>query len=147
MNDDARATPLSRLLKMATKVEENEIRATVLSFLFVFSIMAAYFILRPVRDALSSDWTDEQLSWLWTSTFFFSAVAVSLYGAVISHLRLKVIVPAVYVFFSLTLVGFYAAGNTLGENDLLNRAYYVWASVLGLFHLSVFWTFLSGLYN
>ena len=147
MNDDARATPLSRLLKMATKVEENEIRATVLSFLFVFSIMAAYFILRPVRDALSSDWTDEQLSWLWTSTFFFSAVAVSLYGAVISHLRLKVIVPAVYVFFSLTLVGFYAAGSTLGENDLLNRAYYVWASVLGLFHLSVFWTFMSGLYN
>ena len=147
MNDDARATPLSRLLKMATKVEPNEIRATVLSFLFVFSIMAAYFILRPVRDALSSDWTDEQLSWLWTSTFFFSAIAVSIYGAVISHIRLKVIVPAVYVFFSLTLVGFYVAGNALGENDLLNRAYYVWASVLGLFHLSVFWTFMSGLYN
>ena len=143
MNDDARATPLSRLLK----IESNEIGATLLSFLFVFSIMAAYFILRPVRDALSSDWTDEQLSWLWTSTFFFSAIAVSLYGAVISHLRLKVIVPAVYVFFSLTLVGFYAAGSTLGENDLLNRAYYVWASVLGLFHLSVFWTFMSGLYN
>jgi AAA family ATP:ADP antiporter len=147
MNDDARATPLSRLLKTATKIESNEIRATLLSFLFVFSIMAAYFILRPVRDALSSDWTDEQLSWLWTSTFLFSAIAVSLYGAVISHLRLKVIVPAVYVFFSLTLVGFYVAGNTLGENDLLNRAYYVWASVLGLFHLSVFWTFMSGLYN
>jgi AAA family ATP:ADP antiporter len=147
MNDDARATPLSRLLKTATKIESNEIRATLLSFLFVFSIMAAYFILRPVRDALSSDWTDEQLSWLWTSTFFFSAIAVSLYGAVISHLRLKVIVPAVYVFFSLTLVGFYVAGNALGENDLLNRAYYVWASVLGLFHLSVFWTFMSGLYN
>jgi AAA family ATP:ADP antiporter len=143
MNDDARATPLSRLLK----IESNEIGATLLSFLFVFSIMAAYFILRPVRDALSSDWTDEQLSWLWTSTFLFSAIAVSLYGAVISHLRLKVIVPAVYVFFSLTLVGFYAAGSTLGENDLLNRAYYVWASVLGLFHLSVFWTFMSGLYN
>ena len=147
MNDDARATPLSRLLKTATKIESNEIRATLLSFLFVFSIMAAYFILRPVRDALSSDWTDEQLSWLWTSTFFFSAIAVSIYGAVISHLRLKVIVPAVYVFFSLTLVGFYVAGSTLGENDLLNRAYYVWASVLGLFHLSVFWTFMSGLYN
>jgi AAA family ATP:ADP antiporter len=147
MNDNNNSNPIARLVKAVTKVEPNELRATVLSFLFAFSIMAAYFILRPVRDALSSDWSDEQLSWLWTSTFFFSAIAVSLYGAVISHVRLKVIVPGVYIFFSLTLVGFYVGGSMLGENDLLNRAYYVWASVLGLFHLSVFWTFMSGLYN
>jgi AAA family ATP:ADP antiporter len=147
MNDNDDSNPIVRLVKTATKIEPNELRATVLSFLFAFSIMAAYFILRPVRDALSSDWSDEQLSWLWTSTFFFSALAVSLYGAVISHVRLKVIVPGVYIFFCLSLVGFYIGGSTLGENDLLNRAYYVWASVLGLFHLSVFWTFMSGLYN
>jgi hypothetical protein len=147
MNNNDNSNPITRLVKVATKIEPNELRATILSFLFAFSIMAAYFILRPVRDALSSDWTDEQLSWLWTSTFFFSALAVSLYGAVISHVRLRVIVPGVYIFFSLTLVGFYFGGTTLGDNDLLNRAYYVWASVLGLFHLSVFWTFMSGLYN
>jgi AAA family ATP:ADP antiporter len=147
MNDKDNSNPIARLVRAATKIEPNELRATILSFLFAFSIMAAYFILRPVRDALSSDWTDEQLSWLWTSTFFFSALAVSLYGAVIPHVRLRVIVPGVYIFFSLTLVGFYIGGSTLGDNDLLNRAYYVWASVLGLFHLSVFWTFMSGLYN
>ena len=147
MNDNGKSNSIARFFRSATKIEPNELRATVLSFLFAFSIMAAYFILRPVRDALSSDWSDEQLSWLWTSTFFFSALAVSLYGAVISHVRLRVIVPGVYIFFSMTLVGFYVGGSTLGENDLLNRAYYVWASVLGLFHLSVFWTFMSGLYN
>lgn len=147
MTSDGRHNPITRLVKTATKVEQNELKATLLSFLFVFSIMVAYFILRPVRDALSSDWTDEQLSWLWTSTFFFSAIAVSVYGAVISHLRFKVIVPGVYIFFSLSFVGFYVAGVTLGENDLVNRVYYVWASVFGLFHLSVFWTFMSGLYN
>ena len=119
----------------------------VLSFLFVFLLMAAYFILRPVRDSLSSDWTDEQLSWLWTSTFFLSIIAVSVYGAVISRLRLRVIVPSVYAFFAATFVAFYAAGNALGENDLVNRAYYVWLSVFSLYHLSVFWTFMSGLYN
>jgi AAA family ATP:ADP antiporter len=147
MNINGNSNPIARFLRTTTKIEPNELRATVLSFLFAFSIMAAYFILRPVRDALSSDWSDEQLSWLWTSTFFFSALAVSLYGAVISHVRLKVIVPGVYIFFSLTLVGFYVGGSTLGENDLLNRTYYVWASVLGLFNLSVFWTFMSGLFN
>jgi AAA family ATP:ADP antiporter len=119
----------------------------VLSFFFVFVLMAAYFMLRPVRDSLSSDWNDVQLSWLWTSTFFVSAIAVSIYGAVISRLRLQVIVPAVYAFFALSFVAFYVAASTLGENDLINRAYYVWISVFSLYHLSVFWTFMSGLYN
>ena len=49
--------------------------------------------------------------------------------------------------FRLTFVGFYVAGSTLGENDIVNRCYYVWLSVFSLYHLSVFWTFMSGLYN
>jgi len=142
-----RTNPLSRLIKAAAKVEANELKATLLSFSFVFVIMTAYFILRPVRDALSSDWSDEQLTWLWTSTFVFSALAVSVYGAVISRVRFKVIVPSVYVFFAVSFVGFYVAGSTFGDNDLVNRIYYVWTSVFSLFHLSVFWTFMSGLYN
>lgn len=153
---------------MAFKVEPNELKATLLSFLFVFSIMTAWFVLKPARDALSSDWTDAQLSWLWTSTFFFSAIAVAVYGAVISRLRFSSIVPGVYGFFALTFVGFFVAGTTLKDpslviklnygltsvfgptadvNDYLNRIFYVWASVFSLFHLSVFWTFMSGLYN
>ena len=147
MAEPRREGSLARAVRAATKIESNEIQATVLSFLFVFLLMAAYFILRPVRDSLSSDWTDEQLSWLWTSTFFLSIIAVSVYGAVISRLRLRVIVPSVYAFFAATFVAFYAAGNALGENDLVNRAYYVWLSVFSLYHLSVFWTFMSGLYN
>ena len=147
MASTERTNPLSRLIKAAAKVEANELKATLLSFSFVFVIMTAYFILRPVRDALSSDWSDEQLTWLWTSTFVFSALAVSVYGAVISRVRFKVIVPSVYVFFAVSFVGFYVAGSTLGDNDLVNRIYYVWTSVFSLFHLSVFWTFMSGLYN
>jgi AAA family ATP:ADP antiporter len=53
----------------------------------------------------------------------------------------------VYAFFATTFVGFYFAGTLFEDNDLVNRAYYVWLSVFSLFHLSVFWTFMSGLYN
>ncbi|MBT8108536.1 MAG: MFS transporter [Gammaproteobacteria bacterium] len=147
MSEARRDSAVGRAIRAATKVEPHELQATVLSFLFVFLLMTAYFILRPVRDALSSDWTDEQLSWLWTSTFFVSLVAVSIYGAVISRLRLRIIVPGVYTFFAATFVAFYIAGRVLGDNDLVNRAFYVWLSVFSLYHLSVFWTFMSGLYN
>ena len=147
MSEPRNNSAIGRLVRAATKVEPHETTATLLSFLFVFVLMTAYFILRPVRDALSSDWTDEQLSWLWTSTFVFSLIAVSIYGAVISRVRFRIIVPSVYTFFAATFIGFYVAGSTLGDNDLVNRAYYVWLSVFSLYHLSVFWTFMSGLYN
>ncbi|MDJ0793627.1 MAG: hypothetical protein QNI98_05215 [Woeseiaceae bacterium] len=147
MDDAEQSGALKRIFKSAANVEANEIRATVLSFLWVFFVMCAWYILRPVRDSLSSDWTNEQLSWLWTSTFFFSAVAVSIYGAVISRVRFNLIVPSVYVFFAFSFIGFYIAGATMSGNDIVNRIYYVWTSVFGLFHLSVFWTFMSGLYN
>jgi AAA family ATP:ADP antiporter len=147
MSEPNRSNPLARAFKVLAKVEPNELQATALSFLWVFLVMSAWYILRPVRDSLSSDWTDEQLSWLWTSTFIFSAVAVSIYGAIISRVRFSRIVPGVYVFFALSFIGFYIAGATLSGNDIVNRVYYVWTSVFGLFHLSVFWTFMSGLYN
>lgn len=147
MSEANHENPLARIFKVVAKVEPNELQATVLSFLWVFLVMSAWYILRPVRDSLSSDWTDEQLSWLWTSTFVFSALAVSIYGAIISRVRFSRIVPGVYVFFALSFIGFYIAGATLSGNDIVNRTYYVWTSVFGLFHLSVFWTFMSGLYN
>ena len=147
MAETRRENQLTRLVRAATRVEANELQATILSFAFVFVLMTAYFILRPVRDSLSSDWTDAQLSALWTSTFFISILAVSIYGAVISRIRLRVIVPSVYAFFAASFVVFYIAGRTLGDSDLVNRAYYVWLSVFSLYHLSVFWTFMSGLYN
>lgn len=141
------ATAIERFIKKTIKVESHELTATLLSFAFVFVLMSAYFILRPVRDSLSSDWNDEQLSWLWTSTFFFSLIAVTIYGAVISRVRFKFIVPSVYAFFAATFMGFYVLGSAYEDNDLVNRAYYVWLSVFSLYHLSVFWTFMSGLYN
>ena len=147
MSESRRDNALARAIRSATRIEPNELQATLLSFAFVFVLMSAYFILRPVRDSLSSDWTDEQLSWLWTSTFFVSLIAVSIYGAVISRVRFRIIVPSVYAFFAATFIAFYVAGSMLGENDYVNRAYYVWLSVFSLYHLSVFWTFMSGLYD
>jgi AAA family ATP:ADP antiporter len=141
------AGPVARVLQAAAKIEANEIRATVLSFLFVFLLMAAYFMLRPVRDAMASDWTQEEVNWLWTLTFFFSVVAVSLYGWLISLIRFDRIVPSVYVFFSLTFFAFFSASTSLPDPKLVNQAFYVWLSVFSLFHVSVFWSFMSGLYS
>jgi AAA family ATP:ADP antiporter len=139
--------PFSRIVRALTKVEPNELRATVLSFLFVFILMTAYFILRPVRDAMASDWSRAEVSWLWTSTFIFSVIAVTVYGGVISRIRFSRVVPGVYGFFATTFALFYFGSTFVANPTVVDKVFYVWLSVFSLFHVSVFWSFMSGLYS
>ena len=136
-----------KLINLLTRMKPNEIRATLLSFAFVFLLMTAYFILRPVRDAMSTDWSDTELSWLWTSTFFFSFLAVSLYGEIISRIKFNYVVPGVYVFFSITFFAFNFLSLILIDQDFINKIFYVWLSVFSLFHVSVFWSFISNIFS
>ena len=136
-----------KLINLLTRMRPNEIRATLLSFAFVFLLMTAYFILRPVRDAMSSDWSDTELSWLWTSTFFYSFLAVSLYGEIISRIKFNYVVPGVYVFFSITFFAFNFLSFILIDQDFINKIFYVWLSVFSLFHVSVFWSFISNIFS
>ena len=138
---------VSKFINLSTRIKPNEIRATLLSFSFVFLLMTAYFILRPVRDAMSSDWTDTELSWLWTSTFFFSFLAVSLYGEIISRIKFNYVVPGVYVFFSISFFAFNFLSLILIDTDIINKIFYVWLSVFSLFHVSVFWSFISNIFS
>lgn len=138
---------VSKFINLSTRIKPNEIRATLLSFSFVFLLMTAYFILRPVRDAMSSDWTDTELSWLWTSTFFFSFLAVSLYGEIISRIKFNYVVPGVYVFFSISFFAFNFLSLMLIDPDIINKIFYVWLSVFSLFHVSVFWSFISNIFS
>ena len=121
--------------------------ATSLSFLFVFVLMAAYYILRPVRDAMASDWTDVQVSWLWTINFFASTAFVAIYGWIVSRIQLRFVVPAVYTFFSLSFFAFYFLSWTGVTADWGDKIFYVWVSVFALFHVSVFWSFMAETFN
>jgi len=142
-----RSGPLAGIIAAATKIQPNELKATLLSFCFVFVLMAAYFILRPVRDAMSSDWSDTELSTLWTSTFLFSFIAVSVYGAAISSVQFRRLVPSVYGFFAATFVAFYVASSATTDAGTVDKLFYVWLSVFSLFHVSVFWSYMSGLFS
>ena len=109
--------------------------------------MAAYYILRPVRDAMASDWSDVQVSWLWTINFFASTAFVAIYGWIVSRIQLRFVVPAVYTFFSLSFIAFYFLSWTGVTADWGDKIFYVWVSVFALFHVSVFWSFMAETFN
>ena len=154
---------LAKTARALSEIESNELKATLVSTLFVFVLMASYYILRPVRDAMASDWTDSEVSFLWNINFFVSAGIVSLYGFAISRAKLKNVVPSMYAFFALSFVFFYVGVTAIGEFDLgaitikgftvvvddtfVDKAFYLWVSVFALFHVSVFWTFMADTFN
>lgn len=139
--------PFARIFGSATKIRPDELRATLLSFGFIFLLMFAYNMLKPVRDALAPEWTDVELARLWTFNFIFSAIAVSLYGLAVSRAKLKNVIPGVYAFFAASFVLFYIGASTSSDNVAINKAFYVWLSLFSLFHVSVFWSLMSDLFT
>jgi len=136
-----------RIMKGASSVESNEIKAVWLSFFFVFILMASYYILRPIRDAMASDWTDAELSTLFTVTFFSSILVVTAYGAACSRVRLGRLLPGIYALFSVSFFAFFALLRMNPDVQIIGKAYYVWISVFSLFQVSVFWTFMADIFT
>ena len=124
-------------------IESHELRVVLSSFFLVFLLMTSYYMLRPVRDSMASEWTDIEVSWLWTFTFLFSVIAISLYGFIASRVRLDYLIPGSYIFFALSFLTFYFASDVEVLSRFSDKAFYVWESVYALFHISVFWILMS----
>ena len=138
---------LKKIINKAAKIEANEIRAVLLSFAFVCSCLASYYIIRSVRDGMSSDWSDAELSTIWTVGFFISFFVVSFYGYICSKIKFKYLVPGVYGFFAATFLLLFALINVLPEMEMINQVFYIWVSVFSLLNISVFWSFMADTYS
>ena len=141
------SNPMIKFLSKISNIEASEAKAVFSSFLFVVVLMSAYYILRPVRDAMASDWTDAEVSWLWTLNFFISTAVVAVYGIAVSRFRFRILVPAMYAIFALSFVLFYLLASNAVDRTVIDKAFYVWVSVFSLFHISVFWSFMSDLFS
>lgn len=138
---------IASLVKSATLIEANEQKSVVLSFSLVFILMAAYYMLRPVRDAMASDWTNTEISVLWNIQFFLSLAGVALYGVAVSRFNFKYLVPAVYGFFAISFVSFYFGADFFTDQTILDKSFYLWVSLFGLFHVSVFWSLMADMFD
>ena len=133
-NAEPRPTSLLRLLG----VERDEAAALAWSFLYFFSLLTGYYVLRPVRDAMGAT---GQLQWLFTGTFIAMLLVTPLYGALVSRFPRRVFLPVVYAFFLACLLLFHVA--FLHEEPWIAPAFFIWVAVFNLFAVSVFWSFMA----
>lgn len=147
MNENNSGGSIRRFVRGATKIEPHELAVTLLSFAFLFALMFAYNILKPVRDAMAPDWSDVDVAVLWTINFVFSAIAVSAYGLAVSRIPLRYVVPGVYGFFAASFALFYVGARAFEGVNYIEMAFFVWISLFSLFHVSVFWSLMSDIFS
>jgi len=128
--------------------DESELKGLLIATLYGFFIMFSYYILRAVRDEISSaDRGNLQL--LWTAVFFVMMLAVPAYSWLASKFSRGVFVPLVNRFFIACLVVFWACLVFLPPEarPWIDRVFYVWSSVFALFVVTVFWGFMSDCFD
>jgi AAA family ATP:ADP antiporter len=124
------------------KVEPAEKVALLLGFAFHFCVLASYYLVRPLRDALGLEGGADKLQWLFTATFVAMLVMVPLFGALVSRLPPRRFVPLVYRLIALSMLVF----GVLIANHIapvaVGRVFFVWISIYNLFIVSIFWSVL-----
>ncbi len=137
----------ARLVARLVHVERGELAALLVSFAYFFLVLAAYYIIRPVRDEMGVTLGRDNLEKLFTIVFAVMLAAVPLYGWIVSRVPRRLIVPVIYLFFILNLIGFWLALGAATAGPMVAAMFFVWASVFNLFVVSLFWITMSDLWQ
>ncbi len=135
------------MLKRIVDVADDEVAALVTSFFYFFSLLAGYFILRPLRDEMGVAIGARNLPWLFTASLVAMLILVPIYSALVAKLSRPRLIPLIYRFFLVNLVAFIVAWKLGLSPAWTARIFYVWLSVYNLFVVSVFWSFMADIWT
>jgi AAA family ATP:ADP antiporter len=140
-------SPLARLLTRLAPIEPKETNAVVAAFSLFFLMWAGYFAVRPVRETVGTIVGRDVVADLWIWTAVFSVLIIPLFGTIVARVRRSVFLPATYgvVAVLLAATGVAFQGDTI--SPLVGKVFYVFISVLNLFLISMFWSFLLELFD
>lgn len=140
-------TRVERLLDRAVPATRAERAAALWSFAYFFTLLAGYYVLRPLRDQMGIAGGVRNLPWLFTATFVALIVAQPLYGALVARLPRARFIAIVYHFFAANLVLFWLLLTLDVDKVIVARVFFVWVSVFNLFVVAVFWSFMADLFT
>lgn len=140
-----KASPLDRLLRLFTDVRPGESVTALLLALNIFLILMAYYVLKPVREALIlGEASAETKTYLSAGQVLLLAVLVPYYGKLVSRLTRRALITGVTGFFVACLGAFYA----LGKADVpLGIPFFLWIGIFNMMVVAQFWSFANDVYS
>ncbi|HEY2526414.1 MAG TPA: MFS transporter [Xanthobacteraceae bacterium] len=138
---------LQRWVAKAMPAAPQEQAAALWSFAYFFTLLAGYYVLRPLRDTMGIAGGVKNLPWLFTATFVTLLVVQPLYGVLVARQPRARFIPVVYHFFATNLVLFWLFLTLHIGTAMVARVFYVWVAVFSLFAVAVFWSFMADLFS
>jgi len=138
-----------RILRRVIDVSQAELPALGWCWLYIFSVLASYYILRPIRDQMGVAGGVNNLPWLFTGTLIVMLVLNVPFSALVKLLPRKQFISLSYRFFAFSILAFGAVlyGATPEQAVWVGRFFFIWISVFNLFVVSIFWSMVVDIFS
>ncbi|HSE44942.1 MAG TPA: hypothetical protein VLA89_06400, partial [Gemmatimonadales bacterium] len=139
------AAPLDRALRLFSDVRAGEGVTALLLALNVLLLLCAYYIIKPVREALIlSGEGAEVKSYAAAGQALLLLVLVPAYGALADRLPRRKLLNVVTGFFIVCLVAFWALARARAP---VGVPFFLWVGIFNLMIVAQFWSFANDLYT
>lgn len=146
-----RRSGLERVLGLVTDVRPGEGVTSLLLAMALFLLLMAYYIIKPVREALILQHAAgaEYKSWLGAAIALLLLAVVPAYAALSDRLPRNRLVAGVTLFFASHLVFFYVASSIQGlrESLSLSLVFFVWVGIFNMMLVAQLWAFANDIYD
>ena len=143
-------SPLERFLAIFTEVKAGEGGTALFLTLNIFLILTAYYIIKPVREALilSVEGGAEWKIYTAAGQSLLLLGAIPLYARLASRVSRRRLINWVTVFFVSNLVFFFIAVTLVRESSLiLGIGFFLWVGVFNVMVPAQFWSFANDIYT
>jgi ATP:ADP antiporter, AAA family len=144
--DAAAKSPLDRFLTLFADVRHRESGRLLLLTFNVFLILTAYYLMKPVREALilAQPGGAEIKSYSMALQALLLAGIVPAYGALASRLSRRRLINVVTAFFIACLPVFYLAAEARWH---VGVPFFLWIGIFSLMVIAQFWAYANDLYT
>jgi len=137
-----------RFMRLFTKIEACEIPVTLLLTINIFLLLVAYYIIKPVRDALILTGRGAEMK-----TYLVGGQVLLLIFIVKAYVRLACKVPRhkliarTTLFFMSNLLVFYVLALMNVPVRTLGILFFIWVGIFNLLVVAQFWAFANDIYT
>jgi ATP:ADP antiporter, AAA family len=140
---------LSRALRPITEVHQGEAVTALLMTANVFLLLSAYYVIKPVREALILAMASgaEYKSYMSAAIALSLFALVPLYGKLVDRLTRTRLLIGVSLAFAAQLLIFCGLATLPTLSSKLGLVFYAWVGIFNVMVVAQFWSFANDLYE
>jgi ATP:ADP antiporter, AAA family len=140
--------PAVKFLRLFTDIRPGEVSKALLLALNIFLLLLAYYIIKPVRNALLLSGNEAEVqSYLGGAQAVLLIFVVKVFSSLSSRMPRHVLIARVTLFFISNLFlfyGFHLLGMDVG---LIGILFFIWIGIFNILVVAQFWGFANDLYT